>query len=48
LGIAGIADRKPFGGEEVAQLEAFPELCAAIKRMLDPKRILSPGRYGIG
>jgi len=34
--------------EEVAQLEAFPELCAAIKRMLDPKRILSPCRYGIG
>jgi hypothetical protein len=29
-------------------LEAFPEFCAAIKRMLDPKRILSPGRYGIG
>jgi len=23
-------------------------LYAAIKRMLDPKRILSPGRYGIG
>jgi len=32
----------------VAQLEAFPEFCGAIKRMLDPKRILSPGRYGIG
>jgi hypothetical protein len=34
--------------EAVARLEPFPEVCAAIKRMLDPKRILSPGRYGIG
>ena len=34
--------------EAMARLETFPEVCAAIKRALDPKGILSPGRYGIG
>jgi len=34
--------------EAVTQLEPFPQVCAAIERTLDPKPILSPGRYGIG
>jgi 4-cresol dehydrogenase (hydroxylating) len=37
-----------FQEEAMARLETFPEVCAAIKRALDPKGILSPGRYGIG
>ena len=36
-----------FQEEAMARLETFPEVCAAIKRALDPNRILSPGRYGI-
>jgi len=32
----------------MARLETLPEVCAAIKRALDPKDILSPDRYGIG
>jgi hypothetical protein len=34
--------------EDRSRLETFPEVCAAIKRALDPKGIRSPGRYGIG
>ena len=37
-----------FQAEAMARLETFPEVCAAIKRALDPNGILSPGRYGIG
>jgi 4-cresol dehydrogenase (hydroxylating) flavoprotein subunit len=37
-----------FQAEAMARLETFPEVCAAIKRALDPHGILSPGRYGIG
>jgi 4-cresol dehydrogenase (hydroxylating) flavoprotein subunit len=36
-----------FQAEAMARLETFPEVCAAIKRALDPNGILSPGRYGI-
>jgi 4-cresol dehydrogenase (hydroxylating) len=32
----------------MARLETFPEVCAAIKRALDPRGVLSPGRYGLG
>jgi 4-cresol dehydrogenase (hydroxylating) len=37
-----------FQEEAMGRLETLPEVCAAIKRALDPNRILSPGRYGIG
>jgi len=37
-----------FQEEAMARLETFPEVCADIKRALDPNGILSPGRYGIG
>jgi 4-cresol dehydrogenase (hydroxylating) flavoprotein subunit len=37
-----------FQEEAMARLETFPEVCADIKRALDPSGILSPGRYGIG
>jgi hypothetical protein len=37
-----------FQEEAMARLETFSEVCAAIKRALDPKDILSPDRYGIG
>src|SRR5262249_57501936 len=37
-----------FQEEAMARLETVPEVCAAIKRALDPNGILSPGRYGIG
>jgi len=37
-----------FQEQAMARLETFPEGCAAIKRSLDPKGILSPGRYGMG
>jgi 4-cresol dehydrogenase (hydroxylating) flavoprotein subunit len=37
-----------FQEEAMVRLETFPEVCAAIKRALDPNGILSPGRYGIG
>jgi 4-cresol dehydrogenase (hydroxylating) len=37
-----------FQEEVMARLETFPDVCAAIQRALDPNRILSPGRYGIG
>jgi FAD/FMN-containing dehydrogenase len=37
-----------FQEEAIARLETYPEVCAAIKRALDPNGILSPGRYGIG
>jgi 4-cresol dehydrogenase (hydroxylating) len=36
-----------FQEEAMARLETFPEVCADIKRALDPNGILSPGRYGI-
>lgn len=36
-----------FQAEAMARLETFPEVCADIKRALDPNGILSPGRYGI-
>ena len=36
-----------FQEEAMARLETFPGVCNDIKRMLDPKGILSPGRYGI-
>ena len=32
----------------MARLETFPEVCATLKRALDPNGVLSPGRYGIG
>ena len=37
-----------FQEEAMMRLQTFPEVCAAIKRALDPNGILSPGRYGIG
>jgi len=37
-----------FQEEAMARLETFPEVCADLKRALDPNGILSPGRYGIG
>jgi len=37
-----------FQEEAMARLETFPDVCAAIKRALDPNGVLSPGRYGIG
>jgi 4-cresol dehydrogenase (hydroxylating) len=37
-----------FQEEAMARLETFPQVCADIKRVLDPNGILSPGRYGIG
>jgi 4-cresol dehydrogenase (hydroxylating) len=37
-----------FQAEAMARLEAFPDVCADIKRVLDPNGILSPGKYGIG
>ena len=36
-----------FQEEAMARLETFPGVCNDIKRVLDPKGILSPGRYGI-
>jgi len=36
-----------FQEDAMARLEAVPEVCAAIKRALDPNGVLSPGRYGI-
>jgi 4-cresol dehydrogenase (hydroxylating) flavoprotein subunit len=37
-----------FQEQAMARLETFPEVCAAVKRALDPNGVLSPGRYGIG
>lgn len=37
-----------FQEDAMARLEVFPNVCADIKRALDPNGILSPGRYGIG
>lgn len=37
-----------FQEEAMARLEVLPEVCADLKRALDPNGILSPGRYGIG
>jgi hypothetical protein len=37
-----------FQEEAMARLETFPEVCAAVKRALDPKGFFSPGRDGIG
>src|SRR5262249_35430353 len=36
-----------YQDDAMARLEAFPEVCAAIKRARDPGGVLSPGRYGI-
>jgi 4-cresol dehydrogenase (hydroxylating) len=36
-----------FQEEAMARLEIFPDVCSDIKRALDPRGILSPGRYGI-
>jgi 4-cresol dehydrogenase (hydroxylating) flavoprotein subunit len=36
-----------FQEEAMARLGTFSEVCADIKRALDPNGILSPGRYGI-
>jgi 4-cresol dehydrogenase (hydroxylating) flavoprotein subunit len=40
--------QRDFQEEAMARLETIPEVCAAIKRALDPNGILSPGRYGLG
>ncbi len=37
-----------FQAEAMTRLDSFPEVCAALKRALDPGGILAPGRYGIG
>lgn len=37
-----------FQEEAMARLETLPDVCASIKRALDPNGVLSPGRYGIG
>lgn len=37
-----------FQEEAMARLGTFQEVCADLKRALDPHGILSPGRYGIG
>jgi 4-cresol dehydrogenase (hydroxylating) len=36
-----------FQAEAMARLDTFPEVCADLKRALDPGGILAPGRYGI-
>jgi len=37
-----------FQEEAMTRLGTFSEVCADMKRVLDPNGILSPGRYGIG